>query len=201
MTALLWIVYGLMALIFAVSLRRPFGALAAARRQSLNVRRELKALSEAGEVEAPQHLSPTLARMLEETRMLRIALAEPLQAAQAWHAADASKILAHVDIGDGSDLDRCDEVDMALVNARRAVWEWVSAVERLPDNDQRQLERLGLHTGMARGLLTERNALQRLSHTPRRELERIEQQLNPLVASLDRFETGLLRATGTTLYR
>ncbi len=201
MTALLWIVYGLMALIFAVSLRRPFGALAAARRQSLNVRRELKALSEAGEVEAPQHLSPTLARMLEETRMLRIALAEPLQAAQAWHAADASKILAHVDIGDGSDLDRCDEVDMALVNARRAVWEWVSAVERLPDNDQRQLERLGLHTGMARGLLTERNALQRLSHTPRRELERIEQQLNPLVASLDRFETGLLRATGTNLYR
>ena len=133
--------------------------------------------------------------------MLRIALAEPLQAAQAWHAADASKILAHVDIGDGSDLDRCDEVDMALVNARRAVWEWVSAVERLPDNDQRQLERLGLHTGMARGLLTERNALQRLSHTPRRELERIEQQLNPLVASLDRFETGLLRATGTNLYR
>ncbi|MBL8975716.1 MAG: hypothetical protein JNK56_34260 [Myxococcales bacterium] len=201
MTALLWIVYALMALIFAVSLRRPFGALAAARRQSLNVRRELKALSEASEVEAPQHLSPTLARMLEETRMLRIALAEPLQAAQAWHAADASKILAHVDIGDGSDLDRCDEVDMALVNARRAVWEWVSAVERLPDNDQRQLERLGLHTGMARGLLTERNALQRLSHTPRRELERIEQQLNPLVASLDRFETGLLRATGTTLYR
>jgi len=201
MTALLWIVYALMALIFAVSLRRPFGALAAARRQSLNVRRELKALSEASEVEAPQHLSPTLARMLEETRMLRIALAEPLQAAQAWHAADASKILAHVDIGDGSDLDRCDEVDMALVNARRAVWEWVTAVERLPDNDQRQLERLGLHTGMARGLLTERNALQRLSHTPRRELERIEQQLNPLVASLDRFETGLLRATGTSLYR
>jgi hypothetical protein len=201
MTALLWIVYALMALIFAVSLRRPLGALAAARRQSLNVRRELKALSEAGEVEAPQHLSPTLARMLEETRMLRIALAEPLQAAQAWHAADASKILAHVDIGDGSDLDRCDEVDLALVNARRAVWEWVSAVERLPDNDQRQLERLGLHTGMARGLLTERNALQRLSHTPRRELERIEQQLNPLVASLDRFETGLLRATGTNLYR
>ncbi len=201
MTALLWIVYALMALIFAVSLRRPFGALAAARRQSLNVRRELKALSEASEVEAPQHLSPTLARMLEETRMLRIALAEPLQAAQAWHAADASKILAHVDIGDGSDLDRCDEVDMALVNARRAVWEWVTAVERLPDNDQRQLERLGLHTGMARGLLTERNALQRLSHTPRRELERIEQQLSPLVASLDRFETGLLRATGTSLYR
>ncbi len=201
MTALLCIVYALMALIFAVSLRRPFGALAAARRQSLNVRRELKALSEASEVEAPQHLSPTLARMLEETRMLRIALAEPLQAAQAWHAADASKILAHVDIGDGSDLDRCDEVDMALVNARRAVWEWVTAVERLPDNDQRQLERLGLHTGMARGLLTERNALQRLSHTPRRELERIEQQLNPLVASLDRFETGLLRATGTSLYR
>lgn len=201
MTALLWIVYAFMALIFAVSLRRPYGALVAARRQSLNVRRELKALSEAIDVEVPQHLSPSLARMLAETRMLRIALAEPLQAAQAWHAADASKLLAHVDIGDGSDLDRCDEVDMALVNARRAVWEWVSAVERLPDNDQRVLERLGLHTGMARGLLTERNALQRLGHMPRKELERIEQQLHPLVASLDRFEAGLMQATGTSLYR
>lgn len=201
MTPLLWIIYSLMGLIVAVSLRRPFGALLAARRQSINVRSELKALSEAVQVEVPHHLSPALARMLEETRMLRIALAEPLQAAQAWRAADASKILAHVDIGDGSDLDRCDEVDLALVNARRAVWDWVSAVECLPDNDQRQLESLGLHTGMARGLLTERNALQRLSHTPQRELERIERQLNPLVASLDRFETGLMQATGTSLYR
>lgn len=201
MTALVWIIYAFIALIIAVSLRRPFGALAAARRQSLNVRRELKALSEASDPEVPLHLSPSLTRMLEETRMLRIALAEPLQAAQAWHAADASKILAHVDIGDGSDLDRCDEVDLALVNARRAVWDWVGAVERLPENDQRQLERLGLHTGMARGLLTQRNALQRLSHTPRRELERIEQQLNPLMAALDRFEAGLMQATGTRLYR
>ena len=201
MTLLLWITYALMGLIIAVSLRRPFGALVAARRQSLNVRRELKALSEVGQVEVPQHLSPALARMLAETRRLRIALAEPLQAAQAWHAADASKILAHVDIGDGSDLDRCDEVDLALVNARRAVWDWVSAVECLPDDDQRQLERLGLHTGMARGLLTERSALQRLSRMPQRELARIEQQLGPLLASLDRFETGLMQATGTSLYR
>lgn len=201
MTALVWIIYAFIALIFAVSLRRPIGALRAALRQSLNVRREIRALSEAAEAEVPQHLSPTLARMLEETRMLRIALAEPLQAAQAWHAADASPILAHVDVGDGSDLDRCDEVDVALVNARRAVWDWVSAVERLPEHDQRLLERLGLHTATARNLLSERNALQRTSGAPRRELERIEQQLHPVLASLDRFETGLLQATHIGLYR
>ena len=201
MTALVWIIYAFLGLIFAVSLRRPIGALVEAKRQSANFRREMKAIGAGDDVAAPEHLSPTLARMVEETRMLRIALSEPLQAVRAWHAADGSPILAQVDLGDGSDLDRCDELDMALVNARRAVWDWCSAVERLPDADQRLLESLGLSTGIARGLLAERNAFQRISRAPRRELGRIEAQLHPLVASLDRFEAGLMQATRTGLYR
>lgn len=201
MTALFWIIYAFFGLIFAVSLRRPIGALVEARRQNQNLRRELRALGEATTAEPPAHLSPTLARIVDETRMLRIALAEPLQAVRAWHAADASPILAQVDLGDGSDLDRCDELDMSLVNARRAVWDWCSAVEKLPDADQRLLESLGLSTGIARGLLAERNAFQRTSRAPRRERERIEAMLHPLVASLDRFEAGLMQATRTGLYR
>ncbi len=201
MSVLVWLIYAMLGLIFAVSLRRPIGALVEARRQHANLRRELRALGTGESNAAPEHLSPTLARMVEETRMLRIALAEPLQAVQAWHAADSSKILAHVDVGDGSDLDRCDELDLALVNARRAVWDWCSAVERLPTADQHLLETLGLSTGIARGLLAERNALQRTSRDPKQELARTEQQLHPLVASLDRFEAALMQATRTGLYR
>ena len=89
---------------------------------------------------------------------------------------------------------------MALVNARRAVWDWVRTVEALPDADQRTLEGLGLTTGLARDLLSGA-AFQRTSRVPRRELERIEQQLQPLLASLERFETGLQQATRTGIYR
>ncbi len=198
---LFWLIYAALGLIFAVSLRRPIGALVEARRQHANLRRELKSLAASESIEAPPHLSPTLARMVEDTRMLRIALDEPLQAVRSWHAADSSKILASVDLGDGSDLDRCDELDMALVNARRAVWDWVSAVERLPSADQHLLESLGLSTGLARGLLSERHALQRTGRDPKRELARIEQQLGPLLASLDRFEAALMQATRSSLYR
>lgn len=197
---LLWLVYAVFVLMFGVSMRRPVGALVEARRQRANLRREMRALGEAVMPEATPHLSRSLARMLEDTRMLRHALVEPIQAARAWHSADASPLLARVDVGDGSDLDRCDEVDVALVNARRAVWDWVRAVEGLPDTDQRTLEGLGLTTGLARDLLSGA-AFQRSSRAPRRELERIEKQLHPLLASLERFEVGLQQATRTGIYR
>lgn len=197
------VLYVVMAIIFGVSLRRPLGALVEARRQHANVRRELRALASAGEATALalDHLSPNLARMVEDTRLLRIALVEPVQAARAWHAADGNRLLAHVDVGDGSDLDRLDEVDVALVNARRAVWDWVAAVESLPDSDQQFLATHGLTTGIARGVLTEKNGFQRTSGRPRQELERIEKLLLPLVASLERFEQGLAAAKQTSLYR
>ncbi len=198
---LLWFIYAVIVLMFGISMRRPFGALVEARRQSVNLRREIKALDQTAAPDGLEHLSPGLARTLEDTRMLRIALAEPIQAARAWHAADGSPWLARVDVGDGSDLDRCDEVDVALVNARRAVWDWVSAVEALPEDDQRTLEGLGLTTGLARDLLAGRNAFQRTSRTPKRELDRIEQQLHPLVASLERFESGLQRTSRGSVYR
>lgn len=198
---LLWLIYVVIVLMFGISMRRPLGALVEAHRQSSNLRREIKALGDGAPPEVLEHLSPNLARTLADTRMLRIALAEPIQAARAWQAADGTPWLARVDVGDGSDLDRCDEVDVALVNARRAVWDWVTAVEALPDEDQRTLEGLGLTTGLARDLLAGRSAFQRISRAPRRELDRIEKQLSPLVASLDRFERGLMRTSRGHVYR
>jgi hypothetical protein len=91
---------------------------------------------------------------------------------------------------------------MALVNARRAVWDWISAVEALPDSDQRNSSTgLGLTTGIARGVLTQKHAFQRTSGRARQEVDRVEQLLQPLIASLERFEAGLATATRTGGYR
>lgn len=61
---LIWLIYATLGRIFAVSLRRPIGALVEARRQHANLRRELRALGTGEADPAPAHLSQTLARIL-----------------------------------------------------------------------------------------------------------------------------------------
>lgn len=200
---LLYVIYGVFLFIVGVSIRRPIGALVEGRRQQANLRRELRAL-EAGPVVGAarlDHLSQPLARLVEETRALRIALEEPVQAVHAWHASDRNPWLARLDVGDGSDLDRLDEVDVSLVNARRALWDWLAAVEALPEDDRATLAQLGLSAATVRGALEERGAFRRMSTAPRAESVRIERMMAPVRAALGRFEDGLVRATRATLYR
>lgn len=189
-TIALYIVFGT---IVTISMRRPLRALVDARRQSVNLRKALAA-AEEDDSQPFAHLSPGLARLGQDTRVLRNLLEEPLQAVEAWCHADDSPILAKVDLGDGSDLDRCDDFDLALVNARQAVWDWVSTIAALSDQDRSTLAELGLSDLKARELLGERDAFRRVSRTPKRELARIEAQMRPLIAALDYFESGLLRA-------
>lgn len=194
--------FGVLLLIVGVSLRRPVGALAEARRQRANLRRELRALAEGTYAPASlEHLSPALARLVEETRLLRLALEEPVQAARAWLASDRSPWLARVDMGDGSDLDRLDEVDVALVNARRAVWDWLSALEQLPEGDREVLADLGLTAGAVRAALEGRDAFRRTSARPRDESARIEKMVEPLRAALERYEAALSGAHRAGPYR
>ncbi|MBZ5709864.1 hypothetical protein [Nannocystis pusilla] len=200
---LVLVVYCAFVLMIGVSLRRPLGALMEARRQHVNLDRELRALAEMSEPPAPtmHHLTPALAHLFEETRLLQTVLEEPLQAARAWQAADRSPWLARVDVGDGSDLDRLEEVDVALVNARRAVWDWLSTVEALPEADRETLVGLGLSVGTVRGAIEERDAFRRTSAVARKESARIERMITHLRAGLERFEGGLSRATRAGLYR
>lgn len=200
---MLFVAYCVFVLIIGVSLRRPIGALVEGRRQQANLRRELRALAEAAEPAAAtvEHLTPSLARLVEETRLLRTALEEPVQAVRAWAASDRNPWLARVDVGDGSDLDRLGEVDVALVNARRAVWDWLETVAALPDDDQQTLARLGLSSGTVRGAFEERDAFRRTSAAARQESARIERLVGRLRAALDRFEGGLSRSTPTGPYR
>ncbi|HEY8379446.1 MAG TPA: hypothetical protein VIK91_23300 [Nannocystis sp.] len=200
---MLYVLYCVFALIVGVSVRRPIGALVEARRQQANLRRALAALEAAPAAGEPgvEHLSPALARLFEETRMLQAALEEPLQAVRAWVASDRNPWLARVDMSDGSDRDRLEEVDVALVNARRAVWDWLAAVAALPEADRETLERLGLSAGTVRRELEERDAFRRTSTLAVRESARVEQMIGRVRAALDRFESGLSRATRSPLYR
>jgi len=67
LSLLIYIVIGVM---FTVSLRRPARALVEAGRQHANLRRALRAAEEASD--SPySHLTPNLARLAEETRVLR----------------------------------------------------------------------------------------------------------------------------------
>lgn len=200
---MLYVLYCVFALMVGISLRRPVGALVEARRQRANLRRAMAALEEApaAAVVGGEHLSPSLARLFEETRMLQVVLEEPLQAVRAWVASDRSPWLARVDMSDGSDRDRLDEVDVALVNARRAVWDWLAAVAELPEADQETLARLGLSAGIVRRAIEERDAFRRTSAIARSECTRVEHMIGRVRAALDRFESGLAQATRTALYR
>ncbi|WAS98713.1 hypothetical protein [Nannocystis punicea] len=197
------VVYCVFLLMIGVSLRRPLGALREGQRQRANLERELRALAEAPELPAvtSAHLSPALARLFDETRLLRTSLEEPLQAVRAWQAADRNPWLARVDVGDGSDLDRLEEVDVALVNARRGVWDWLGMVDDLPEADRETLAGLGLSVGAVRAALEERDAFRRTSVEARKESARIERLVMHVRAGLERFEGALSRATRAGLYR
>lgn len=197
-----YVFYGVLLLIVGVSLRRPVGALAEARRQRANLRKELRALAEGTYTATTlEHLSPPLARLVEETRVLRLALEEPLQAVRAWLASDRSPWLARVDMSDGSDLDRAAEVDVALVNARRAVWDWLAALDELPERDRELLVDLGLSAGTVRASLEARDGFRRISTLPRQESARIEQMIAPLRTALERYEATLSAGTRAGPYR
>ncbi|HGG58154.1 MAG TPA: hypothetical protein ENK31_10195 [Nannocystis exedens] len=195
-TVVLYVVVGA---IVTISMRRPLRALVDAWHQNSNLKKALAAADEDSE-DSFAHLSPALARLGQDTQVLCALLQEPLQAVQAWCRADNSPMLARVDLGDGSDLDRCDDYDLALVNARQAVWDWISAVASLSEHDKATLKELGLSDREPRELLAARGALSRQSRVPKQEQERLEAQMKPLLAALRHFEAGLQRARGT-IYR
>ena len=66
--------------------------------------------------------------------MLRLSLQTPMQRyfAAPWPATPWGRRQA------------CDEYDLAIVDVRRALWEWIREVQRLPVADRTLLRRLGV---------------------------------------------------------
>ncbi len=88
-----------------------------------------------------QHLPPSLGQLAVQARVVRLVLETPLH-----RFLDTP--LRETPWGR---RERCDDYDLAVVEARRALWEWLGQVGRLDRSDRVLLGQLGLGMGV-RGL-------------------------------------------------
>jgi len=117
------------ALITAIAARR-----VVQHRQRRHRARELERLGDDLPAGSTAHLSPSLAHLAVQARVVRLSLATPLQryAAPLLHDTPWGRRAA------------CDEYDLAISDARRALWEWLLLFRRLGEPDRQLLGSLGL---------------------------------------------------------
>lgn len=98
-----------------------------------------------------RHLPPDLGALTIGARMVRLQLETPLH-----RFLDGS--LRETPWGR---RERCDDYDLAVGEARRALWEWLREVERLGSPDRAFLGQLGLHVQGLRALLRQPGVFER----------------------------------------
>lgn len=107
---------------------------AVVRRRRLAREREILALVEEIPVGNIGHLSPRLAELAAQARVVRLLLATPLCR---YHP----PVLRETPWGRRS---RCDQYDLALSDARRALWDWLLLFRSLGERDRYVLGGLGV---------------------------------------------------------
>ena len=80
------------------------------------------------------HLGPALAHVVAQARVVRLMLATPLERGE-------PPLLHETPWGRRA---RCDQYDLALCDARRALWEWLLLFRRLGERDRHFLLALGV---------------------------------------------------------
>jgi len=145
-----------------------------------------------GKAEAPlevEHLSPPLARLAQDTRLIRISFEAPVQRIR-------EMIIGDLDTTSTEDLDGFDNM---LMSVSRQLGDWLQMVDRLPANEAASLRDLGL------GPEPIRDALIREGWSFDRKNLRgpggpMDQRLEQVLSELLRVET-LLQQTTTRPYR
>jgi len=136
-----------------------------------------------------RHLSPALADLTWQARTLRLVLATPLQRIPqgTWRDTPWRR------------RQRCDDYDRTLVEARRALWDWLLAVSRLSSADRGLLADLGVSLRAARKALFAPGVLERTTDpweevvfaaTP--NIETVSAGLCEAMLDLSRLEVALL---------
>lgn len=126
------------------------------------------------------HLSPPLARLVRETRTLRISLEAPVRQVR-------ELIVGDLDTASSEDLDA---IDNMLMTVSRQLGEWLQAVDRLPETDAASLQDLGLDGEPIRNVLIREGWSFERKHL-RGPGGPMDQRLQHVIAELHRFETGL----------
>lgn len=101
------------------------------------------ALLEEGAPHGDALLSPALSRLADHAGLVRLQLATPLRRFDEPLVSDTP----------WGRRRRCLEYDLALINARRALWEWLASFRSLAAADLEVLTALGLSLRPFRGLL------------------------------------------------
>lgn len=95
-----------------------------------------------GRAEAPlqlSHLSGALALVARETRTLRISLESPLRALREFMRVDLTRT-----------EDDVQAMDAALLEATRAIGEWLAMIDGLPEHERLAMEAMGAGVGAIR---------------------------------------------------
>lgn len=152
---------------------------------------ELEALSEDAPVGSAAHLSPSLAHVAAQARVVRLMLATPLQRCE-------PPVLHETPWGRRA---RCDEIDVALVDARRALWEWLLLFRRLGERDRYILGGLGVSVAPFYNVLLRPGVFDRSEdvweqtlYAESPDLERVFAALRRTMHDLRCFEATLLTA-------
>lgn len=136
-----------------------------------------------GPREAPlqtEHLTPSLARLAHDTRLLRVSLEAPVRQIRELMVGD-------LDSARNEDLDGFDNM---LMNLSRQLGDWLRVIDELPATDAASLQDLGLSAEPVR------NALMREGWTFDRQHLRgpggpMDRRISQVMAELQRFETLL----------
>jgi hypothetical protein len=98
-----------------------------------------------------RHLTPGLGRVAVGARMVRLVLETPLH----------RFIETPLRETPWGRRERCDDYDLAVGEARRALWEWLRAVDRLGSPDRAVLGQLGLEVGRLWAVLRQPGVFER----------------------------------------
>jgi hypothetical protein len=146
------------------------------------------------DVELPlciDHLPPDLGKLTVQARTLRLSLETPVRryVCAPWLATPWGR------------RQICDEYDLAIVDVRRALWDWIRDVQRLSVADRGLLQRLGVDLTEVGRAFARPDLLDRTDDPwdvavwPRGpDLRRLADGLSRAVEALGRFELALLVA-------
>ena len=126
------------------------------------------------------HLTPPLARLAHETRILRVSLEAPVREIR-------ELLVGDLDSARNEDLEGFDNM---LLNISRELGEWLRMVDQLPATDAASLQDLGLSPEFVRNTLVREGW-----SFDRRHLRgpggSMDQRISQVIAELLRFETQL----------
>lgn len=193
LSRLSWTLTATGALVTAIAARR-----VAQHRQRRARDRELERLGDDLPPGTTAHLSPSLAHLALQARVVRLSLATPLQRYRAplLHDTPWGRRAA------------CDQYDLAISDARRALWEWLLLFRRLGEPDRRILESLGItvapfYTALFKPGVFDRSAdpWEETLYPTAPDLSRVYAELRRTMHDLRTFETTLLTAASNPYRR